>query len=123
MTPIDDEPVELNIGLEKIRDIVLKAREFDLEDYPDVGEVGSERAEECYEEADFTAFNAGHARRVERMSRFLERNGLRHSYQPGLSAARFDARMAALRLPPAVRPPSRAATLLATLRARLRRRS
>jgi hypothetical protein len=38
----DDEPVELNIGLDKVQDIVLKAREFDLEDFPDDPDPGDE---------------------------------------------------------------------------------
>ena len=42
MAAIDDDPIELNIGLEKIRDIVLKAREFDLEEFPDEPETGGE---------------------------------------------------------------------------------
>ena len=37
-----DEPVELNIGLDKLQDIVLKAREFDQEEYPDDADPGSE---------------------------------------------------------------------------------
>jgi len=41
---IDDgnEPIELNIGLDKIQDIVLKARAFDLEDFPDDPDPGAE---------------------------------------------------------------------------------
>jgi hypothetical protein len=41
---IDDgeEPTELNIGIDKIQDIVLKAREFDLEDFPDEPDPGAE---------------------------------------------------------------------------------
>jgi hypothetical protein len=37
-----DEPAELNIGLDKIQDIVLKAREFDQEDFPDEPDPGSD---------------------------------------------------------------------------------
>ena len=37
-----DEPVELNIGLDKIQDIVLKAREFDLEEFSDEADPGAE---------------------------------------------------------------------------------
>jgi hypothetical protein len=40
--PDDDEPVELNISTEKIRDIVLRAREFELLDYPDEPDPGEE---------------------------------------------------------------------------------
>jgi Protein of unknown function (DUF3775) len=41
---IDDggEPVELNIGLDKIQDLVLKARAFELEDLPDEPDPGAE---------------------------------------------------------------------------------
>ena len=46
---IDDrEPVELNIGLDKIRDIVLRARAFDIEDFPDEPDPGDE-AEEAHD--------------------------------------------------------------------------
>jgi hypothetical protein len=37
-----DEPAELNLGLDKIQDIVLKAREFDLEDFPDEPDPGGD---------------------------------------------------------------------------------
>jgi hypothetical protein len=36
------EPADLNIGLDKIQDIVLKARAFDLEDFPDEPDPGAE---------------------------------------------------------------------------------
>ena len=41
---IDDgeEPAELNIGIDKIQDIVLKAREFDQEDFPDEPDPGAD---------------------------------------------------------------------------------
>jgi Protein of unknown function (DUF3775) len=38
----EDVPVELNISLEKLRDILVKAREFDLEDFPDEPEPGED---------------------------------------------------------------------------------
>ena len=38
----DDLPVELNISIEKIRDIVLLAREFDLVEFPDEPDPGSD---------------------------------------------------------------------------------
>src|SRR5581483_189243 len=49
-----DEPVELNIGLDKIQDIVLKAREFDQEDFPDDPDPGgdAEAAEDREERLD-----------------------------------------------------------------------
>jgi hypothetical protein len=37
-----DEPAELNIGLDKIQDIVLKARAFDFKDFPDEPDPGAE---------------------------------------------------------------------------------
>jgi len=36
-----DEPAELNIGLDKVQDIVLKARAFDIEDFPDEPDPGA----------------------------------------------------------------------------------
>ena len=52
-----DEPAELNIGLDKIQDIVLKAREFDLEEFPDEPDPGAdadaaENREERLDEGD-----------------------------------------------------------------------
>jgi hypothetical protein len=38
----DEEPAELAIGLDKVRDIVLKAREFELEAFPDDDEPGAD---------------------------------------------------------------------------------
>ena len=40
-----DEPAELNLGLDKIQDIVLKAREFDQEEFPDEPDPGGESDE------------------------------------------------------------------------------
>jgi hypothetical protein len=37
-----DEPAELNIGLDKIRDIVLRARAFGLQDFPSEPDPGAE---------------------------------------------------------------------------------
>jgi hypothetical protein len=37
-----DEPAELNIGLDKVQDIVLKAREFDLEEFEDDPDPGAD---------------------------------------------------------------------------------
>lgn len=37
-----DDPAELNIGLDKVLGIVLKARAFDQEDFPDDADPGSE---------------------------------------------------------------------------------
>jgi len=38
----DDLPVELNVSIEKIRDIVLLAREFDLVEFPDEPDPGED---------------------------------------------------------------------------------
>jgi hypothetical protein len=40
-----EEPAELNIGLDKILDIVIKARAYDLEDFPDDADPGAEAEE------------------------------------------------------------------------------
>ena len=37
-----DEPAELNISLDKIQDIVLRARAFDFKDFPDEPDPGEE---------------------------------------------------------------------------------
>ena len=37
-----NEPAELHVGLDKIQDIVLKAREFDQEEFPDEPDPGAE---------------------------------------------------------------------------------
>lgn len=43
MPQIDDDPaVELTISLEKLQDILLKAREFDLEEFPDDADPGAD---------------------------------------------------------------------------------
>jgi hypothetical protein len=38
----DDEPAELNISVDKLRDIVLRARAYDIEDFPDESDTGSD---------------------------------------------------------------------------------
>jgi hypothetical protein len=38
----DDEPIELNISIDRIRDIVLLAREFDMAEFPDEPDPGSD---------------------------------------------------------------------------------
>ena len=39
---VGDEPADLNIGLDKIQDIVLRARAYDIEDIPDEPDPGGE---------------------------------------------------------------------------------
>ena len=38
----DEEPAELNIALDKIQNIVLRARAFDQEDFPDEPDPGAD---------------------------------------------------------------------------------
>lgn len=45
-----NEPAELNIGIDKVQDIVLKARAYDQEDFPDDAEPGEAAAEEDREQ-------------------------------------------------------------------------
>jgi hypothetical protein len=52
-----DEPADLNIGLDKVQDIVVKARAYDLEDIPDDPDPGddaerTEDPEELLDEGD-----------------------------------------------------------------------
>lgn len=61
------------------------------------------RAEELYENVDFTAFNAAMPDRFERYTAFLERNGLRHIWQPGQANPEFAGKVAAAHFPPPVK--------------------
>ncbi|MBX7269708.1 polysaccharide pyruvyl transferase family protein [Micromonospora sp. Llam7] len=59
-------------------------------------------AADLYAQADYTAFNAGHAQRWDRFASFLERNGIEHVFQPGKADPGYDERLDAVGLPPAV---------------------
>ncbi|MYR39383.1 polysaccharide pyruvyl transferase family protein [Streptomyces sp. SID4944] len=59
---------------------------------------------ELYEAADFGGLVNGHEERFLRFIGFLERNGLENTFTHGDGGAAFDARLAGLALPPAVRP-------------------
>jgi len=59
-------------------------------------------AADLYAESDYTAFNAGHARRFRVFADFLERNGVHHVFEPGLANPEYDARLAAVDFPPPV---------------------
>ncbi|MFG1887991.1 polysaccharide pyruvyl transferase family protein [Micromonospora sp. NPDC049051] len=61
-------------------------------------------AAELYEEANYTALNAGHRSRYETMLAFLAKHDLGNSFADGDSAARFDAQVRSTTFPPAVRP-------------------
>ncbi|MEU8704784.1 polysaccharide pyruvyl transferase family protein [Streptomyces sp. NPDC048565] len=59
---------------------------------------------ELYESADFSELVNGHKERFLRFTGFMERNGLENTFHHGDSGKSFDATMAKLTLPPAVRP-------------------
>ena len=59
-------------------------------------------AAELYEQADYTAFNAGQAERWDRFAGFLERSAVEHVFQPGNENPDYEAQLAAVDLPPAV---------------------
>ena len=69
--------------------------------------------------ADYTAMKANHAARLRTTCSFLERNGLHHVYEPGESPNAFDASIAALDLPAAVRAASPARAAYRALRRRV----
>ena len=69
--------------------------------------VGWISAAEIFDGADYAPMVKNHAGRLRATLAFLERNGLHHSYAPGESAADFDATIADLMLPAAVRAISR----------------
>jgi hypothetical protein len=69
--------------------------------------VGWVSAAEIFDGADYAPMVRNHAGRLSATLAFLERNGLHHSYAPGESAAEFDATIADLMLPAAVRAISR----------------
>ncbi len=59
---------------------------------------------ELYEAADFGDLVNGHKERFLRFTGFMEKNGLENAFTHGDGGAAFDARLAELSLPPAVRP-------------------
>jgi hypothetical protein len=60
-------------------------------------------AADLYAEADWGPMNAAHPSNWERFAAFLGKHGLRHVYDDGESGADFDAALAAVDFPPAVR--------------------
>ena len=73
-----------------------------------IGEVSADTdAADMYAEADFTAFNAGHAARFATFTAFLARHGLQHAFEAGESDPSFEARLAATPYPPPVTTTSR----------------
>jgi hypothetical protein len=59
---------------------------------------------ELYEAADFGGLVNGHKERFLRFTGFMERNGLENTFTHGDGGAAFEAQLAELTLPPAVRP-------------------
>lgn len=59
---------------------------------------------ELYEAADFGDLVNGHKERFLRFTGFMERNGLENAFTHGDGGAAFEAQLAGLTLPPAVRP-------------------
>jgi hypothetical protein len=59
--------------------------------------------EDLYEHADFGAMLKGHNDRFQRLTSFLNKNDLQNTYDHGDSGAAFDARLAAMKLPPPLR--------------------
>ncbi|HET7303514.1 MAG TPA: polysaccharide pyruvyl transferase family protein [Segeticoccus sp.] len=73
--------------------------------YKRIDEVTEDvRAEDLYEEADFSAFHAQRAENFERFTAFLGKNGLPHIYEDGAAAPEFDRRLREAELPPLVHP-------------------
>jgi Polysaccharide pyruvyl transferase len=60
-------------------------------------------AAQLYEEADFTAFNAGHNAKFENFQAFLKRNNIENVFEEGKANPDYDEELAALPLPGAVR--------------------
>ena len=65
-------------------------------------------AAQLYEEADYGPLQAGHARRFRTFIDYVERQGLRHVFQPGEDPTAFDRKIGEHRLPAA--PPAPAPT-------------
>lgn len=77
-------------------------RYFDIPHRPLAGLSAETDPRELSENADFTAMRKGHRERFERIVAFLDRNDLQNAYTHGDGGAAFDARLAALDLPPSM---------------------
>lgn len=64
-------------------------------------------AARLYEEADYGPLQAGHAQRFRTFIDYVERQGLRHIFQPGEDPTAFDRRMASIDFPPPARTRNR----------------
>jgi hypothetical protein len=96
------------------------ARYFDLphrqlKDVPPDIDAGS-----LFDEADFGPLVAGHPERFRRFTGYLEAHDLRHVFQPGEDPSLFDAKLARVHFPPAVR--ARTPTVIDFARRRARNR-
>jgi hypothetical protein len=77
-------------------------RYFDIPHRP-LGELSADTdPRDLYEAADFSAMIKGHGERFDRITAFLDRNGLENTYRHGDGGAAFDARVAALDLPESI---------------------
>ncbi|MGW3283706.1 polysaccharide pyruvyl transferase family protein [Streptomyces sp. NPDC001002] len=74
-------------------------RYFDIPHRPLTELTAGTDPRDLYEEADFSAMLKGHGERFDRITAFLDRNGLENTYTHGDSGAAFEARMAGLDLP------------------------
>jgi Polysaccharide pyruvyl transferase len=92
-----------------------------------IGELPADiDAADLYAEADYTAFNDGHAARFATFAAYLARHGLDHAFAAGETDPPFDTRAAATAYPPAVtaasrRPPRGVAGRIRRIRRRARR--
>ncbi|MFI1867224.1 polysaccharide pyruvyl transferase family protein [Streptomyces jumonjinensis] len=64
---------------------------------------GDIHPQELFEQADFSGMVNGHKERFGRMMAFLSRNGLDNTFEHGDGGAGYEARLAALDLPPSIR--------------------
>jgi len=78
------------------------ARYFEIP-HRSIAQVGSDTdIRDLYDEADFSAFNAGHAARFSTFTEFLGKHGLAHIFEPGEDPQRFEQMVSRTRYPAAV---------------------
>ncbi|MER5909147.1 polysaccharide pyruvyl transferase family protein [Streptomyces sp. NPDC001982] len=78
-------------------------RYFDIPHRPLSGLPADTDPRDLHEAADFSAMLKGHRERFERMTAFLDHNGLENTYQHGDGGAAYEARVAGLELPESMR--------------------
>jgi len=92
------------------------ARYFEIPHRVAAGLPPDTDAAQLYEEADYGPLMAGHARRFRTFIDYVERQSLRHVFQPGEDPTAFDRKIASIDFP----PPARTRTHLAVPRAKRR---